>query len=331
MIKKENYGYHFGEKTLFLEFTNVIQKDSISNAIQEVREEFPNSIFEIVAYKNIIGYWAAYYIKSGYSIYCGTTSLKDTKEKINKSLNYEKKNNMKLKIVAISDLHGKLPEIIEPADIMLLVGDIMPLEIQFNRPKSKEWLHGEFADWIKKLPVDEVFMVAGNHDAYFESISQTLLLDFNNACMKLTYLKNEVGYYYDKHGQVWSIFGTPYCSIYGNWPFMRTDEYLTEKFKELPDKIDIIISHDPPFNSGDCDVILEAPDHRQNRMFMHLGNKPLGERIKDVDYKLLVCGHIHSGDHNFNEEFKTVNVSYFNEAYKPHYYPFYYELELNDK
>ena len=27
--------------------------------------------------------------------------------------------------------------------------------------------------------------------------------------------------------------------------------------------------------------------------------------------KLLVCGHIHSGDHNFNEEFKTVNVKLF--------------------
>ena len=45
---------------------------------------------------------------------------------------------MKLKIVAISDMHGKLPVIKEPADIMLIAGDIVPLEIQFNKEFSKQ-------------------------------------------------------------------------------------------------------------------------------------------------------------------------------------------------
>jgi Icc-related predicted phosphoesterase len=66
-------------------------------------------------------------------------------------------------------------------------------------------------------------------------------------------------------------------------------------------------------------------------MFKHLGNKPLRERIENVDYKLLVCGHIHSGDHNFNEDWKVVNVSYLNESYEPHYPPFYIELEHDIK
>jgi len=73
----------------------------------------------------------------------------------------------KLKIVAISDLHGELPEIIMPADIMLLVGDIVPLNIQFNKAKSKKWFETEFAYWIKSLPVDKVYMVAGNHKIKF--------------------------------------------------------------------------------------------------------------------------------------------------------------------
>ena len=54
-----------------------------------------------------------------------------------------------------------------PADIMLLVGDIVPLNIQFNKPKSKKWFETEFAYWIKSLPVDKVYMVAGNHKIKF--------------------------------------------------------------------------------------------------------------------------------------------------------------------
>ena len=234
---------------------------------------------------------------------------------------------MKLKVVAISDLHGFLPEITEAADIAIIAGDTIPLEIQFNKPKSKEWLETTFANWVKTIPVDRVFMIAGNHDAYFESVKQSNILALHQACGNLIYLKNEVGHYYDDWGQLWSIFGTPYCHIFGNWPFMRSDDYMTEKFKEIPDKVDIIISHDPPWACGDVDVILEGPTHKAGRMFQHLGNKPLRARIEKVDYKLLVCGHIHGGDHDLNEGWKAVNVSHLNEYYEPYYPPFYIELE----
>lgn len=233
---------------------------------------------------------------------------------------------MKLRVVAISDIHGYFPIIEEPADILLIAGDISPLEIQFNKPKMKIWLETEFAYWIKSLPVDRVFLTAGNHDSYLESISKTNILALQQACVKLTYLKNEVCDYVDSYGQVWTIFGTPYCHIFGNWPFMRSEEYMTEKFKQIPDEVDIIISHDPPFAAGDVDVILETPQHRFERMFTHLGNDPLRDRIEKVNYKLLVCGHIHGGSHDFNEEWKSVNVSYLNEYYEPHYDPFYITL-----
>ena len=233
---------------------------------------------------------------------------------------------MTLRVAAISDIHGYFPIIEEPADILLIAGDISPLEIQFDKPKMKIWLETEFAYWIKGLPVERVFLIAGNHDSYLESISKTNILALQQACVKLTYLKNEVCDYVDSYGQVWTIFGTPYCHIFGNWPFMRSDKYMTEKFKQIPDEVDIIISHDPPFAAGDVDVILEAPQHRFERMFTHLGNDPLRDRIEKVNYKLLVCGHIHGGSHDFNEEWKSVNVSYLNEYYEPHYDPFYITL-----
>lgn len=234
---------------------------------------------------------------------------------------------MKLRVAAISDIHGYLPIMEDPADILLIAGDISPLEIQFNKPEMKIWLETEFAYWVKNLPVERVFLVAGNHDSYLESISKTNTLALQQACVKLTYLKNEVCDYIDDFGQVWTIFGTPYCHIFGNWPFMRTEEYMVEKFKQIPDKVDIIISHDPPFAAGDVDVILEAPQHRSQRMFQHLGNEPLKARIENVDYKLLVCGHIHGGCHDLDETWKTVNVSHLNEFYEPTYPIFYKTIE----
>lgn len=236
---------------------------------------------------------------------------------------------MKLKIVAISDLHGYLPEITESADILLLAGDISPLEIQFNKPKMKVWLETKFAYWIKSLPVDKVYMVAGNHDAYFENINPTNLTELKIQCdFKLIYLEND--YVVHKHnGTEYTIFGTPYCHIFGNnWPFMRSEEYMTEKFKMIPDEVDIIISHDPPYGIGQVDQILES--RRKNREIPEsLGNPPLAEQLTKTNYKLLVCGHIHSGDHypfEFNGG-QVVNVSIKDESYEPIYAPFYTIIE----
>lgn len=231
-----------------------------------------------------------------------------------------------MKIISISDIHGYLPEITEPADILCIAGDISPLKIQFNKPEMKKWLETEFAYWVKSLPVDKVYLVVGNHDAYFESMNQMQLSTLKYVCdFKLIYLKND--YIVHRHNGIeYKIFGTPYCDIFGNWPFMRTDEYLTEKFKKIPDEVDIIISHSPPYGIGEIDVILER--YNLNEPIDHIGNKPLGDRLKQVNYKLLVCGHIHSGSHipfEFNGG-KCVNVSILDEDYQPIYKPFYYEL-----
>jgi Icc-related predicted phosphoesterase len=193
----------------------------------------------------------------------------------------------KLKIVAVSDLHGYLPEITEPADIMLVAGDILPLNIQFNKPKSKTWLETEFAYWIKSLPVDKVYIVAGNHDAYFEGMNQMQLAELKTVCdFKLIYLENS--FVVHRHNGIeYKIFGTPYCHIFGNWPFMRTDEYMEEKFLSIPEECDIIISHDPPYGIGQVDQILES--RRWNREIPEsVGNPSLAKQLAKTKFKLLV-------------------------------------------
>ena len=69
-----------------------------------------------------------------------------------------------MKLIAISDLHGYLPTIEEQADIMLIAGDISPLDIQGTRVLMREWIEDEFIPWINELKVEKVFLVAGNHE-----------------------------------------------------------------------------------------------------------------------------------------------------------------------
>ena len=68
-----------------------------------------------------------------------------------------------INIAVTSDLHGHLPEI-KRCDILLICGDIMPLEIQRDFYKSEFWMRSTFAEWIVNLPCDQVIMVGGNHD-----------------------------------------------------------------------------------------------------------------------------------------------------------------------
>lgn len=227
-----------------------------------------------------------------------------------------------MKVCAISDLHGLLPEL-EPCDLVLIAGDISPLNIQQNIPLMDSWLFNDFVPWINNLNCSDVISVAGNHDFWFEraSESSTLLLQ-SETNYKLKYLCNQSYDIIDDDGSSIKIFGTPYCHRFGNWPFMKTDDILIEKFKEIPKNLDILISHDPPYAICDVDCILE------NIIPEHVGGDVLADRILEVKPTMVICGHIHSGEHNPTtlDGITYVNVSLLSERYEYKYKPFYFEL-----
>ena len=228
-----------------------------------------------------------------------------------------------MKICAISDLHGYLPDNVERSELLLIAGDISPLEIQFNKVKMWNWLNTTFLQWIKDLPVDKVILIAGNHDAIFTGMSETKKseLEFNSD-WKLVYLKNSIYNHIKDDKTILSIFGTPYCHVYGTWPFMIESEKLKEKFSRIPDKIDIILTHDAPYNVGTQDISLERD------LTKHCGNLELRDRLEQIDFKWNIHGHIHTASHN-PEEFctgKVVNVSLNNEHYTGTFDPFYFEI-----
>ena len=227
-----------------------------------------------------------------------------------------------MKIIAISDFHGVLPEITEKADVLFIAGDISPFNIQFNKPAVYDWLWNEFSNWIKNIPVEKVYLVPGNHDAVFQGMPKYKLNDLKmHTELKLYVLNHQTEYYIDDNGKSWSIFGTPYCSLYGNWPFMVDDFILKQKFSTIPQDVDFIITHDPPYGIG----IIDAFDFDvYNGSYNHRGNKPLVEQLKKTNFNWLFCGHIHGGDHNPVTwgDSHLVNVSLMDEQMKLTHKPF---------
>lgn len=220
-------------------------------------------------------------------------------------------------ICAISDLHGYLPKDLPESDLLLIGGDIIPLNIQTNIPKSLEWLDGEFKQWCKDQETYEIVLVGGNHDFVLERKKKEATKIFREYGSWFHYLHNEVKTI-NIEGKEIKIFGTPYCHQFGNWAFMRDDDKLRKYFAECPDEVDIILSHDAPY--GITDVCLERLAYTSEG---HIGNVPLRERLNMVNYKYLLHGHLHSSDHQLTE-FKggyVANVSLLSEKYKPYYKP----------
>lgn len=223
-----------------------------------------------------------------------------------------------MKIIATSDLHGTLPEIKTEFDLLLICGDICPVW-NHNRHYQEEWLNTDFADWIKSLPyknaLSRVVCIAGNHDFYLEGAGRSQMTKFKNNCgNQFVYLRNgeyDFEYLTDRGLDTIRIFGTPYCKPFGSWAFMR--ENLSKYYDEIPEGIDILISHDA------ADINEMGYIHEGRWSGTNAGNKALADCIKRVKPKYYFCGHIHSGNHKFEDidGVKCANVSLMNERYSP--------------
>jgi Icc-related predicted phosphoesterase len=227
-----------------------------------------------------------------------------------------------MKICAIADMHGNLPEIPE-CDLLLIAGDICPhFCTRYGHVGDiddvwgqADWLRHEFGAWLDKVPAKEVVAVFGNHDWVAEKRPQLipklrwhLLQDSTVSVLGL------------------KIFGSPFQPYFHHWAFNAPpgeegEEFLAAKWHNIPNDTDIIIVHGPPSGYGDI-----APDGRPT------GSPSLTERIKVVRPKLSVHGHIHCGrgvwrlTYADNTEGIITNASILNEAYQMVFEPMKFEI-----
>lgn len=232
--------------------------------------------------------------------------------------------------VAMSDLHGLLPEIEKPFDLGLIAGDVMELYSQKYPKLGEDWMLGEFMDWINSLPYKDeqskIVLIAGNHDVWLERMPQSnkemfLIALRERSNHRIIYLENEL-YNFHCNGEQISIFGTPWCKIFGNWAFMGNQEFLKEKYSEIPEGVDILLSHDAPYGVSDMCYGWT----KYGRTPYHIGNEQLRDAILEKNVHMNLHGHLHSANHEKEllGETEVYNVSLLDEDYIEAYKPLYF-------
>lgn len=222
-----------------------------------------------------------------------------------------------MRIIALSDIHGQLPVISESAEVMFICGDIIPLKMQNNYPQSLKWLREEFIPHFNNMSVEQIYLIAGNHDFFFESARPQIISALFSGT-KIIYLRNENVDYLDNDGNTWNIFGSPDCHIFGNWAFMYHSNIELEDFNKMHDDCDIMITHDAAYGQNDiCKQDIWYNKHE------HIGNPEMAEVLKKKHPKFHFTGHLHTSDHSvvdYNGT-KTACVSLLDEKYHMTYKP----------
>lgn len=233
-------------------------------------------------------------------------------------------------IDCISDLHGHYPKL-EGGDLLIVAGDL-------TAKHSVEEYHW-WCNYFKVLPYKKVIFIAGNHDPFLIDVKPfketrwwngQIVGEFEYLCDSGTEFEyeapssNEWGSkegpmgavaYEKKKLKIWGSPWTlrfegmnPHCMAFT----VDTEEQIAEKWKLIPDDVDILVTHSPPQQVRDW--IWDYP----RGVVRVCGSKSLKDAYRRIRPKLHVFGHIHEGyGQDANSTTKFVNASHVNERYEP--------------
>lgn len=220
-----------------------------------------------------------------------------------------------MRIVALSDQHGHLPEIM-PCDLLLVAGDVCPDHIGTSfagdhPEQQKAWFDEHARPWLANAPATHKILTWGNHDwcgqaGGFDSDSP--LAPLSPAVQILVDAGTRVP---AADGRSISIWATPWSRQFGRWAFMKSPEELAEVYAAIPEGIDILVSHQPPYGLGD------RYEHPGSGEVEQLGSQELLAALRRVRPRLVVCGHLHGGYGRFVYEGIPIwNVAIVNDEYQ---------------
>lgn len=201
------------------------------------------------------------------------------------------------------------PEI-EPCDLLLIAGDVCPVDQSHEAHFQMNWIRGEFMDWISEQPAKDIVWIGGNHDFCCE------LPTFRDSIESISphfvhYLKDEVVLVQNK-----VIYGTPWTPNLTNWAFYASPKAWQWIAEAVPGYTDILVMHAPP--SG---IMLDGGHPEWGAPEM------LTEIRKRVKPELCVFGHVHEGYGQLDAlGTQYANVAHVDEFYEPINSPMVFEL-----
>lgn len=199
-----------------------------------------------------------------------------------------------MKIVCISDTHTKTEGLKLPlGDVLIHAGDFtktgLPQEIV------------DFNEFLKQQPHKYKILIAGNHDLTFDILNYPTILrrkaEKNKPNFQLKEhislkkfdpkeLITEAIYLEDSGVEINGVkfYGSPWSPEQSLTAFkLKRGSELREKWKKIPEKIDVLITHTPPYG------ILDLTKTKKNAGCQDL-REEVFQRIKP---KIHIFGHIH--------------------------------------
>lgn len=201
---------------------------------------------------------------------------------------------------AVSDLHGHKP-ILPGGDILIIGGDCT------TNDGFKSW--EDFFEWLKDQEYTHKIFIGGNHDnmaqKHFLKHSKQAKMDEllqavgEKVCKDFIYLQDEEIEVEGLHiyGSPWTLNFTgqnPDCQAFG----VDREIELAEKFASIPENLDILITHSPPFG------ILDRLDWGKC-----VGSPSLLEKVKQVRPRYHAFGHIHDPGQSWIEKEGTTFIN----------------------
>ena len=183
---------------------------------------------------------------------------------------------MDWKVVAITDTHNQhealtLDEKLPEGDVIIHAGDAT------NKGKLDELI--PFLDWFGNLPYKYKVYVPGNHDFHVDDALVRILCRDQD----IIYLCNDGKYLQAEGKRDLLIYGAP---VHPNFKD-DTKDLGDLGAEDIPDGLDILITHVPPY--GIFDEVCE------NFKQKYLGNYQLLQAVGNKKPKYHVFGHVHPG------------------------------------
>lgn len=207
-------------------------------------------------------------------------------------------------IVLISDTHGSHDRVDVPeGDILIHAGD-------FSAEGELETVDS-FNEWLGSLPHDHKIFIPGNHDFCFEAERHQ-----EESIQRLSAATVLIDESVTIEGV--KIWGSPWQPEFFDWAFnLPRGEALRTKWDQIPEDVDVLVTHGPPYGFGDF--------VRQNGI--RVGCQELLKAVKRTKPKLHVYGHIHEGYGTYHQNGTTfVNASICDARYEPSNKPICHEL-----